>query len=226
MKIKSTLFAVTAMLFPGYAMAQDATDVSGFRLEAIAGWDNVTSSVDDAPEFDSSDSGLLYGIGAGYDFAAGNFIVGIEAELAESTNGSSVTFNNEDIEGYIIDGTVALDASEDIYIGARLGTMIDRAGVFYVKGGYSMANAEFSAAGTIDGEPIDESVGFDLDGFRIGGGYEANLASNLYAKIEYRYTSYGSGSVNYDGTNFDADEAFDFINLDRHQAVIGIGYRF
>lgn len=225
---KTLVFSAIAGIFLATpAMAQEDNRVdSGLRIEAIVGWDRVSSALDGTSDYDSNEDGLGYGIGLGYDVVAGSFVVGAEAEIAESTTGVSQTFLNEVIDGSDVTGTLALDASEDIYVGGRLGTVLGGTGILYVKGGYSMANAELTAKGTIDGEPIDERVSGDFEGWRMGAGFETKLSGGLFTKIEYRYTSYSDASVEHEGTSVDVDEAFDYIDLDRHQVVVGIGYRF
>lgn len=225
MNCRLLILATAATCIATPAFAQDAVDMSGFRVEAIAGGDRVSTGVDETSDFDSNDDGFLYGVGVGYDFAFGNFVLGVEGEVTEATTGISETYVG-DIEGYDVDGTVALDASEDIYVGARLGSRINRSVLFYVKAGYTMANAELTAVGTIDGESIDEEANADLDGFRLGTGLEANFSGNFYGKLEYRFSRYSGISGEYDGVSEDFDEVFDFIDVDRHQVAVGLGYRF
>ena len=227
MKKLTVVAALAATFLATPALAQENAKVtSGPRIEVIVGWDRVSTAVDGTSDFDSNDDGFSFGAGLGYDVVAGSVLFGVEAEIAESTTGSSVTVLNEDIGGSTASGTVALDAAEDIYVGGRVGAILGGNGVLYMKAGYSMAGAELTARGTIDGERIDELISADFDGLRFGAGFENNFGNGLFAKIEYRYSTYGGASVSYQDVSVEIDDAFDYIDLDRHQAVVGLGYRF
>lgn len=226
MNLKFAVLAGAAVSIATPALAQDATDSTGFRLEAVSGLDRVSTGADGSTDFDSNDDGLLYGVGVGYDVSIGYLVLGLDAEVTESTTGISETVVNQNIDGSIVDGTAALDASEDIYVGGRIGWAATRSIMAYAKGGYSMANAELSAVGSVDGVQYDELVDVDLDGLRVGAGIEASFAENFFAKVEYRYSDYGGASIEYEGTAVDIDEVFEVIDVNRHQAIVGIGYRF
>jgi outer membrane immunogenic protein len=81
----------------------------------------------------------------------------------------------------------------NIGAGARLGYVLGDSVLVYTKAGW--ANLD----------PARNGVA--LDGFRLGGGIEARVVSNLYTKVEYRYTDL-------DG------------NVGQHQGLIGLGVRF
>ena len=71
-------FAAAAIAVTAPAQAQEAAQpFNGFHVEAITGYDHV----------EDGDDGILYGIGAGYDFRIDNVVLGIEAEALESTAG-------------------------------------------------------------------------------------------------------------------------------------------
>lgn len=225
---KLLLAVVAASVFATPAIAQDAESFSGFRIEALGGYDSVGVSVEEEVAGDEANErkgGLLYGIGAGYDVSVGNFTVGVEAEISESTVGQDFAIDDE-FDGSVIEGTGSLEAAHDIYVGARLGTRLSGSTLFYVKGGYSMAKAELNAVGSIDGEEGEIEADLNLDGLRLGAGFEGQLSNNVLVKLEYRYTDYSGGDVEVEGTSVDIGEAFDYIGIDRHQLVVGVGYRF
>lgn len=76
-------------------------------------------------------------------------------------------------------------------VGGRVGYTINTHTLLYVKGGYDNYRNVFSKK---------------LEGFRLGGGLETNIAGPVYGKLEYRHTFLGK-------TNKDA-------------AVAGVGIRF
>lgn len=52
-----------------------------------------------------------------------------------------------------------------------------------------------------------EGTGVELDGVRVGAGVEVALSGNVYGNVEYRYSDY----------EFD---------IDTHQMLVGVGFRF
>ena len=72
------------------------------------------------------------------------------------------------------------------------------------------------------GGDIDED--FDLDGWRAGAGIEYAINPRTFMNVEYRYSNYSEGEVDFDGDLPDSDR-FD-VDLDRHQIMAGLGVRF
>jgi outer membrane immunogenic protein len=80
----------------------------------------------------------------------------------------------------------------DIGVGARLGYVLNENVLVFTKIGYS------------NFKPTNRLT---LEGVRVGGGLEVNLAGPVYAKVEYRYT-YFEGSTG------------------KHGGLVGVGFRF
>lgn len=180
----TAIAAVTAVASPCSAQ--------GFRAEVHGGWDRVN-----ADEVD--DSGIVYGLGLGYDFAVGEkAFVGLDFSLDDSTQKECAT-------GAILAGDeLCVRAGRDIAAGIRAGTKIGDDGKLYALAAYT--NARFksqykSPAGVVTRE------GENLDGFRLGAGYQHRIAGNAYGKVEYRYS------------NYEAD-------ISRHQVLFGVGIEF
>ena len=161
--MKTVIFAATAAacILATPAMAQDDTPFSGPRAEALTGYDKVNTNSNGL----GSPDGVIYGIGLGYDLRAGNAVVGVEAELADSTASRNVTGGD-------------VDAARDIYIGARVGVPIGTNLLAYAKAGYTNARVN---------TPTFRENG---DGLRVGGGLEYDLGNKLFVKAEYRYSNY------------------------------------
>lgn len=192
------------------AFAQDREAFTGFRVEAIAGYDSVQAG-DDASN--QSLDGLAYGAGVGFDFNLGGAVVGIEAEYSDS--GGEEEFDDT-IDNIAYLGTLTL--GRDVYIGGRVGFTVTPRTLVYAKAGYTNARLEASYAGGGNAIDFDSSV----DGYRLGAGVEQQFGRNVFAKLEYRYSNYSS--LNFDDTLFGNDDVS--IDLDRHQAVVGVGLRF
>jgi outer membrane immunogenic protein len=191
----------TALATP--AFAQEDAPFTGPHVEALVGYDDVADG----------DGDLMYGVAAGYDFQMGGVIAGIEGEFADSdVNGAaSDLFSTGD--------SFRLNTDRDMYVGARLGFAVSPSTMIYVKGGYTNAKFEGrfdNGAGTIFNN------GVTADGYRVGAGMEQKfnlLGPSGFIKAEYRYSNYKNLDI---GEN-DYDRQ---IDVDRHQAVIGLGVRF
>ena len=202
------------------ALAQDAdSSFTGPRVEAIIGYDKTKagSSVDDDlnDNNDQSIDGLLYGVGAGYDYDLGSAVIGVEGEFTDST--AKTSFDDGDFEGF---GLGNVKANRDLYVGARVGFKAAPRTLVYVKGGYT--NAKFDVRSS-DGT-FTTNRDIDADGWRIGAGVEQKMSSNTFAKLEYRYSNYSKAEVDFSDDLPDSNR-FD-VDLDRHQVVAAVGYRF
>jgi outer membrane immunogenic protein len=173
-KIILSALAGTAALAatPAFAQTNDnGTAFSGGHVEAITGYDHVS---------DGGGSGILYGIGAGWDYRTRNAVVGIEGEVLESTTGDCA-------------GNICVDASRDFYIGGRVGVVVAPRVLLYGKIGYTNARVEVTAGNVSDST--------NLDGVRGGAGLEWQFNnSRLSLRAEYRYSNYEQGVERHQGT--------------------------
>jgi outer membrane immunogenic protein len=204
---------------PAFAQGAPETSFTGPRVEAIVGYDitKAGSSVDDDANADNDQSidGFMYGVGAGYDYDFGKAVVGVEGEFTDST--AKTSFDNGDFEGF---GIGNVKAKRDLYVGARAGIKATPSTLVYLKGGYT--NARFGSRAS-DGTNVGR-YNIDADGWRIGAGVEQKMGSNTFAKLEYRYSNYSKAEVDFSKDIPDSDR-FD-VDLDRHQIVAAVGYRF
>ena len=162
--------AAVAIAVTAPAQAQEAAQpFNGFHVEAITGYDHV----------EDGDDGILYGIGAGYDFRIDDVVLGIEAEALESTAGECA-------------GGTCVDAGRDLYIGGRIGGVVADSVLLYAKAGYTNARVVATTGNT--------TVGANLDGLRIGGGVEYRFSNSpLSLRAEYRYSNYEAGVDRHQG---------------------------
>lgn len=213
-----TAASVAALASPAMAQSSDS-DFSGPRVQVTTGYDvlKAGSSVDDdgMDNNDQSIEGLSYGVAAGYDVDLGGVVIGPEAEFTGST--AKTEFDDGDFEGF---GFGRVEAGRDLYLGARIGAKVGPDALIYAKGGYT--NAKLNILANDGTNEYDED--FDLDGYRIGAGAEYNLSNNMFLNLEYRYSNYSRGEVDFDGNLPDSDR-FD-VDLDRHQVMAGLGMRF
>lgn len=204
MNTKFLFASVAALVIATPAVAQDEAPEfkGGARVEARIGVDDVVLK---AGGESASKVGFAFGGEVGYDYATNSgFVIGAYAGIEGATTKkcARVTTNNE----------VCLKAGRNITAGVRAGGVV-RSGLLYVKGGYTNGRATGTYSRITPAASSSESG--NLDGWHAGAGYELPVSVNTYAKIEYLYTHYSTGN------DFGAD-----IGLQRHQGLIGFGYRF
>lgn len=210
---------VSAAALAAPAAAQEST-WSGPWVAGVAGYDiNKAGSTTDVDNTDNDQSaeGLTYGVGLGYDVDMGNVVIGAEAELTDST-AKADNKPNLDSEEF---GLGEVNAGRDLYLGARVGFKATPSTLVYAKGGYT--NARYNLLGR-DGT-TDYTTNLDVDGWRVGAGVEQKLGSNTFAKVEYRYSNYSKGEVDFETPDVADSDRFN-VDLDRHQIMAGVGVRF
>ncbi|MBT0666831.1 porin family protein [Novosphingobium profundi] len=189
---KIALLAASAALFavPAIANAQAYVQVEG--------------GLDVAQQGGDSEAGFDYGVSAGYDYQIpGGMFVGIQGTYGDSTARDCVHDVAE------AGDRSCLEANRDLAAVVRVGTQMSEKTKLYVFGGYTNARV-----GSSYNSPSLDATGFsdatahhDLDGFRLGAGYEVDVTSTLFVKAEYRYSNYES-------------------DFSRHQGVIAVGTKF
>ena len=174
------------------ALAATPAAAEGFRAEVHGGWDHASADND-------GESGVTYGIGLGYDLPVGKrATVGLDL----SADLSSL---EECESSVVLAGDLAcLDAGRDLAAAVRLGYKVSDQGTIYALAGYTTARFRF--ASTTPGG-VRTSDGENLDGFRLGAGYQHAIGGKTYGKVEYRYSNYEN-------------------DVSRHQVLLGVGVNF
>lgn len=190
--VTAAFLAGTAVATPVFA--QDApSPFNGAHVE-------ITSGVDRLRGGGTGDTGLQYGVNAGYDYATQRgALFGVEAEAADATTrdcNRSVLVNGD---------RACFKAKRDLYAGGRAG-FISGNTLIYGKVGYTNARVSATYDDGTTATINDFSQSRNLDGVRVGGGLETNVG-NFLVKAEYRYSNYEQG-------------------LSRHQGLVGVGVRF
>ena len=198
------IVAATCLAGTNTAFAQDAEQektpaqaFAGPRAEVTIGLDQ---SGDDAI-YGKELTGMRAGGAAGFDVAVGKRVtLGVEAGIGWMVAGNAKVgpFPPGDPNSY------KLSAGRDIDVSGRLGYALSPKTLIYGKAGWASQSYNIASS---SGQAFDKKS----DGLRLGAGLEQKLTSNVYAKAEYRYTSYG------DVGN---------IKNERHQLLTGIGVRF
>ncbi|OWK29846.1 outer membrane protein [Sphingomonas mucosissima] len=214
--MKYIVASALALAIAAPAVAQTAAPVtSGARVEARVGWDRPVleqtfGDQDGSLTEKEGKSGVAYGIEAGYDLVtAGPTLIGLYGGIEDSSV--------KDCQVVTVGDRACIKAGRNITAGARVGFVMTR-GMVYLKGGYS--NGRMIASYEDPAYPEDNfRLKGDFDGFHLGAGGEVMMSRNVYGKLEYVYTNYADERVG-DG------EAFGSFDLERHQIVAGVGFRF
>lgn len=175
-KFVSVLVAGTA--FAALASPASAA-VSGGRVEALVGWDHGSIDFSDFGFDDSiSSDGVVFGIGAGYDFGINaTTSVGIDIEATESSASLDLTDGTDSAE---------IGIGRDLYAGGRITFAVSPTVNVYAKAGYT--NARIKAAVT-EGTVVTRDAA-NADGLRGGIGAQFAVGGNAYVGGEYRYSNY------------------------------------
>ena len=194
MKIYLYALASVAVL----AAAATPAAAEGFRAEVHGGWDHVRA---DGPGINNndSDSGIVYGIGAGYDVA-----IAPKVELGLDLSADLSTMEECETSVVLANDRACLDAGRDLAAAVRLGYKVSPKGTIYALAGYTNARFRFDYT-TPAG--VTTRDGRNLDGFRLGAGYQHGFGDKAYGKVEYRYSNYEN-------------------DVSRHQVLLGVGVNF
>ena len=197
---KFLIAAVAASAIATPAFAQDASNFGGPNVGLIAGYDSYKVKFDGES---GSKSGFQYGLTAGYDLNLGGGLVGLEAEVGDSTAKVSEEYDGDEFK---------LAADRELYLGVRAGVIVNPAVLVYAKAGY--VNSKLKLVADLDGDRF--VVSDTLDGYRIGAGVEY-APSKFFGRVEYRYSDFGKYKV------ADIDTG---LSTSRHQIVATLGTRF
>jgi outer membrane immunogenic protein len=188
--MKMYLYALASVA----VVAATATPASaeGFRAEIHGGWDHARAGGE-------GESGIVYGVGAGYDFAISKKV---ELGLDLSADLSSM---DECQTSVVVTGDRAcIDAGRDLAAAVRLGYKVSPNGTVYALAGYTNARFRFDYTTPAN---VTTRISDNLDGFRLGAGYQHAFGKKAYGKVEYRYSNYEN-------------------DVTRHQVLLGVGVNF
>lgn len=183
---------------------------------------------------DIKDDNVNLGLQLGYNYQAGSFVIGAEAEFASfekdhaetrgplretSSSTTTYTFTN------------TLEPESSVSLKGKLG-LATGSTLFYATGGWAWTKVEF-------GTGITSSANYrklgtlekTMDGFTVGAGIEQRLTRNLSARLSYDYAD--QGSVEY-ATAYQTGSALTTPaftetvrqDLNLHFVRVGVNYRF
>ena len=158
---------------------------SGFYVGAQVGYgwtkDKFTVVTPAATPFELAPKGVRGGLHVGYNWQTGAFVYGLEGDLEFANARDSET--RQIILPVLVGSRLGTQGS----VRVRLGYAFDRT-LLYVTGGLAGASLKQSVR---NGAAVATNSGTEY-GYTVGAGVEYAFTNNLSARIEYRYTDYGS----------------------------------
>lgn len=197
---------------------------AGVYLGYVDGQDDGTEYFNGAPDgwtLETSPSGMVYGLLAGYNMRFGNgFVFGVEADYEGRSADDESLFKNAGVP----DPTypVKTELKDAGSIRAKLGYVVNGGQTLvYGTAGYATAKIKRTYGDlNISASSSDTSR---QDGWTVGAGVEHFFGSTLSMRAEYRYADYGKENVpaTVYGPAFTERQEYD-----EHTLRIGVMYHF
>jgi outer membrane immunogenic protein len=142
--------------------------------------------------------GFLLGAFAGYNYQVGNIVAGAEADIGYSwAEGTDLGLTSESgVEGSLR---------------ARLGYVVSPNILLYATAGGAAKDLEISGGGVSDSNT--------MIGWTAGAGADMMVTEQIFGRVEYRYTDFGSDT--FSTSLGDAD-----ISDKDHRVTVGLGMKF
>lgn len=204
----------SSLMFPQAGMAAGTgMDWTGFYVgvqggyatgDAAAPYALVTGGPYTLSQSPANQSGMFGGVHIGAQQQIDKIVFGLEADVELSGVGGDDGGSGGDLN--------ALNNNWQGSLRGRIGYAFDPV-LIYGTAGVAMMNATATApAATTD---------VNFTGFTLGGGVEAAVTDSLSARVEYRYTDFGSSEA-----AFPVNGYFENYNPKHHAVRVGISYHF
>jgi outer membrane immunogenic protein len=193
-----------------------AYDWSGFYVGTQLGWAFGKADADfdnGAPSLDYDPDGVVVGGHVGYNYQAGAFVAGAEADIEWAD------INGSDSSDAGITSTGSVDVNWQGSIRARVGGAFDRA-LIYGTGGAAFADID------VDGGPAGGPTSEFQEtqwGWTAGAGVEYAVMQNLTTRVEYRCTDFGEVEGSLAPTSPGVEES---VDLSTQAVRAGLSYKF
>ncbi len=183
---------------------------------------NYPSGTFGAPIPSYTDSGVVGGLHAGYNYQIDQFVLGIEGDI-EGSSYSGSTDPVVDYKGAIVTYTAGTQIPIQGSVRGRIGWTWNRV-LIYATGGVAFGDVQNSLSYTYFVDPYISATNGRV-GWTVGGGVEYALDPNWSVRLEYRYTDYGTYDFVLYAPPFDGDAAI--VEHERDNRVeAGFSYKF
>ena len=143
-------------------------------------------------------NGWLFGGFGGYNFQTGAFVYGLEGDIGYNgvNGGNGTTYSRMGLEGSLR---------------ARFGySPTDAILLYATAGGAASATSIDDAAGSARGSVF---------GWTAGAGVDAKLTESVFGRVEYRYTDFGTATLN-------TGSGPQTVSPQNHRVLLGVGMKF
>lgn len=197
------------------APAAPSFNWSGSYFGGHAGY--VRSSVDwsaalTGARYRMGRGGFSGGVHAGHNLQQGSWVYGVEADINIGDLRRSIGVAGTDV-------TLSAELEWFGSVRGRVGVVNDR-WLVYATGGYAFGNFSNSLVSPLL-LGVRGAFSEMRHGWTLGAGLEYALASNFTARVEYRYSDYGSKSYIFSGIGNPYA-----IDLTTQQVIVGLSYKF
>jgi outer membrane immunogenic protein len=175
-------------------------------------------------------NGFTGGFEAGYNWQAGNFVIGIEGDIGSfhlsGNTSAAAAYSGKTCPNQCFFVMSAAGTNWLATTRGRIGVAANNWLFFATAGAaFTSLRGSFSFA---DNSPTTEAVSLSNNkaGYILGGGIEAALWSRWSAKAEYLYVNFGTASATGALMQVPAQPMFHSIDLKASIARVGLNYRF
>jgi outer membrane immunogenic protein len=186
----------------------------------------------------------IIGAFAGYRVQIGNYVVGVEGDVSWKNGETSKTQSSPTIWLPVQQFSGSLKQGADGSLRLRAGYLVTPWTLLYATGGLAVANVSgsYSYTSTSIAGPFGSATVYGaatwsdtLIGGTVGVGAETQVAPRVKARIEYRYTDFGSFSKNVPLTNNNSfacgpgvcgTNAHIDLRASEQRFTVGLGYDF
>lgn len=197
------------------------TDWTGFYATLSAGYSNISldgsqsalapGGFETERDKDSSD-GAIFGVGAGFNYDMGDFVLGLEGDISLLTNENQLEMKQ------------TVDVDYDWFATGRARAGYDMDGtLIYGTGGIALLRADFDGAGNDDIRDGKQSETFV--GWTVGGGIERMMGESWSLRLEALYADFGSENFNL-SVNDIGNDVDTKIDADMFLVRAGLSWRF
>ncbi|BBO04160.1 MULTISPECIES: outer membrane protein [Bradyrhizobium] len=193
---------------------------TGFYIGAQAGYGWGDNSTRELVTATGAPTGFVQGFNAdgfvggghvGYNWQAGQFVFGLEGDIEGADVKGGYRLANTNGTDFRIDAQAS--------IRGRLGVAFNNS-LLYVTGGVAWADMDHTY---VLANTLFETVSRTRTGWTVGAGWEYGFTPNWSARLEYRYTDFGTfrnnSTVAFPGFSYEHDPVL-------HTVRAGVSYRF
>jgi len=168
--------------------------------------------------------GMVGGIYGGYNWLLENdWLVGVDAEWNYSNADATAVIQNA-VPGW----ESVVEQNWDAALQVKVGKIVEEY-LFYATAGVAWGDFDLKAVNRLTNMTFDQAGGYRMTGWTVGAGMEKELDEHFYARLQYRYTDYGSDVKRL--ADIPTMPPFPYyldakLESTSHMLTLGVSYRF